>query len=225
MTPTSVQFLPANTPRGWRIGIADPEGALAVLRKAERDGHGHTKVFSIPRSYGDGRTPTIDQALSDRQLLKDNPYAARKLKENLALLKRETGVTDAEIVKIPTMFEGGFGFGGIPGTRSAPSARAQNRTLIAYYPGAVNGVVLTPTTYLAPKQWGPVVDGKAMLAAAVDQGIRQDPHAAALPGRLAHPPRVRRRGALRHQHGPRRGHGVVELHSVEPDSAWWSSTQ
>ncbi|MBE1594278.1 protein-arginine deiminase domain-containing protein [Streptomyces stelliscabiei] len=162
-----VQFLPADTPRGWKIGIADPEGALALLRKAQRDGHGHTKVFSIPRSYAWGRIPTIDQALSDRQLLKDNAYAAGKLKENLALLKRETGVTDAEIVKIPAMFESGFGFGGSPGTPSAPSAPAQNRPVIAYYPGAVNGVVLTPKTYLAAKQWGPVVGGKDILAAAV----------------------------------------------------------
>lgn len=137
-----VQFLPADTPRGWKIGIADPEGALALLRKAQRDGHGHTKVFSIPRSYAWGRVPTIDQALADRQLLKDNAYAARKIKENLALLKRETGVTDAEIVKIPAMFEGGFG--GSPG--------AQDRPVIAYHPGAVNGVVLTPTTYVSPSR-------------------------------------------------------------------------
>jgi protein-arginine deiminase len=153
-----VQFLPADTPRGWKIGIADPEGALALLRKAQRDGHGHAKVFSIPRSYAQGRIPTIDQALSDRQFLKDNAFAARKIKENLALLKRETGVTDAEIVKIPAMFESG-GFGGSPG--------AQDRPVIAYYPGAVNGVVLSPNTYAAPKQWGPVVNGKDILAEAV----------------------------------------------------------
>ena len=80
------------------------------------------KVFSIPRSYADGRIPTIDQALSDRKLLKDNAYAARKIKENLALLKRETGVTDAEIVKIPAMFES-FGFPGQGGpSDGAPSS-------------------------------------------------------------------------------------------------------
>ncbi|MEW2117382.1 protein-arginine deiminase domain-containing protein [Streptomyces sp. NPDC005474] len=156
-----VQFLPADTPRGWKIGIADPEGGLALLRKAQRDGHGHAKVFSVPRSYAWGRVPTIDQALSDRQLLKDNAFAVRKIKENLALLKRETGVTDAEIVKIPAVYEA---FGGFGGRRAAP---AQNRPLGAYYPGAVNGVVLSPTTYLAPKQWGPVVNGKDIVAEAV----------------------------------------------------------
>ncbi|MER7377350.1 protein-arginine deiminase domain-containing protein [Streptomyces lanatus] len=124
-----VQFLPADTPRGWKIGVADPEGGLALLRKAQRDGHGHTKVFSIPRSSADGRVPTIDQALSDRQLLKDKG-----------------------------------GFAGFPGQRPAP---AQDRPVGAYHPGAVNGVALTPTTYLAPKQWGPVIGGKDILAEAV----------------------------------------------------------
>lgn len=155
-----VQFLPAGTPRGWKIGIADPEGGLALLRKAQRDGHGRTKMFSIPRSYAGGRIPTIDQALSDRQLLKDNAYAARKIKGNLALLKRETGVTDAEIVKIPAMYVS-LDFPG----QGGPSDGAP--FLAAYYPGAINGVVLAPDKYLAPKQWGPVVAGKDILAEAV----------------------------------------------------------
>lgn len=30
-----------------------PEGGLALLRKAQRYGHGHTRVFPIPRSYAD----------------------------------------------------------------------------------------------------------------------------------------------------------------------------
>ncbi|MGC9538237.1 protein-arginine deiminase family protein [Streptomyces sp. UG1] len=149
-------------------GTSHPAGRIITgrhgsrLRKAQRDGYGHTKVFSIPRSYADGRVPTIDQALSDRQLLKANAFAARKIKENLALLKRETGVTDAEIVRIPAMYDSSFG--GLPGQRPAP---AQDRPVGAYHPGAVNGVVLTPTTYLAPKQWGPVIGGKDILAEAV----------------------------------------------------------
>ena len=203
-----VQFLPADTPRGWRIGIADPEGALAVLRKAQRDGHGHKKVFSIPRSYDDGRTPTIDQALSDRRLLKDNAYAARKLRENLALLKRETGVTDAEIVKIPAMFDGGFPWAG-----SAPSGQVQNRPVIAYYPDAVNGVVLNPKTYLAPKQWGPVVDGKDLLAEAVTKAYAKTGM------------RVRYLDDWRTHHV-----SAGEVHCGTntiraADTGWWSSTQ
>ncbi|MFE9651123.1 protein-arginine deiminase family protein [Streptomyces sp. NPDC006365] len=62
--------------------------------------------------------PTHVRGLSNKKLLKDNAYAARKIKENLGLLKRETGVTDAEIVKTPAMFER---FAGFPG-QGEPSA-------------------------------------------------------------------------------------------------------
>ncbi|MFF6786402.1 protein-arginine deiminase family protein [Streptomyces sp. NPDC012510] len=71
-----VQFLSADTPRGWKIGIADPRAGSPCCARPSATGHGHTKVFSIPRSYADGRLPTIDQALSDRQLLRDNAFAA-----------------------------------------------------------------------------------------------------------------------------------------------------
>lgn len=39
--------------------------------------------------------------------------------------------------------------------------------LAAYHPGAVNGVVRAPHNYLAPRQWGPVVGGKDIMAEAV----------------------------------------------------------
>jgi protein-arginine deiminase len=37
----------------------------------------------------------------------------------------------------------------------------------AYVPGAINGVVLSHTRYLAAKQWGPVIGGKDLFGEAV----------------------------------------------------------
>ncbi|ARX88944.1 peptidylarginine deiminase type I [Streptomyces alboflavus] len=34
-------------------------------------------------------------------------------------------------------------------------------------PGAVNGVLLSPTSYLAPQQWGPVIGGRDIFTDAV----------------------------------------------------------
>ncbi|MBR8642782.1 protein-arginine deiminase domain-containing protein [Streptomyces tuirus] len=100
-----VQFLPAGTPRGWRIGLADPEAGLRLLRDAQRDGHGKTKMFSVPgRSDSPAPKETIDQALADRHLVADNEMAARRIAANLEILKRETGVTDDEIVRVPALY-------------------------------------------------------------------------------------------------------------------------
>ncbi|MFE8964026.1 protein-arginine deiminase domain-containing protein [Streptomyces iakyrus] len=100
-----VQFLPADTPRGWRIGIADPKAGLQLLRDAQRDGHGRTKMFSVPgRSGTPAPKETIDQALASRHLVADNEMAARRIAANLEILKRETGVTDEEIVRVPALY-------------------------------------------------------------------------------------------------------------------------
>lgn len=100
-----VQFLPAGTPRGWRIGIADPQAGLRLLRDAQRDGHGTTKMFSVPGLAGaPAPKETIDQALASRHFVADNTMAAERIAANLEILKRETGVTDAEIVRVPALY-------------------------------------------------------------------------------------------------------------------------
>ncbi|MGW2381559.1 protein-arginine deiminase domain-containing protein [Streptomyces sp. NPDC001658] len=104
-----VQFLPADTPRGWRIAIADPEAGLSLLRDAQRDGHGAKKMFSVPGFDGThAPAETIDQALASRYLVSDNRMAARKITANLEILKRETGVTDEEIVPVPALYTRGI---------------------------------------------------------------------------------------------------------------------
>jgi protein-arginine deiminase len=175
-----VQFLPAKTPRGWRVAVADPDAGLKLLRTAKSGGHGSKPLFSRPKADG----PTIDRALADGRLLADNALAARKIKENLALLKRETGLSDSEIVRVPTLFRSYGERGssrkalgrldqrqivsdrfdaGTPGTQNV----SEIRRMSAYIPGAVNGIVVSPTRYIAAQQWGPVIGGKDLFGVAV----------------------------------------------------------
>ncbi|MER5211330.1 protein-arginine deiminase domain-containing protein [Streptomyces sp. NPDC002838] len=191
-----VQFLPADTPRGWRLGVADPEAGLNLLRDAQRDGHGKTKVFSVPASAGAVPKETIDQALASRYLVADNTMAAKRIAANVELLKRETGITDAEIVRVPSLYTRGTEdersgtrtptlsrLGGTVAPQAAEeygqqSFLARNRDAsaapaeptvetAAYIPGAVNGIMLTRDRYLAPRQWGPVIGGKDIFTNAV----------------------------------------------------------
>ncbi|MFJ8692290.1 protein-arginine deiminase domain-containing protein [Streptomyces roseolilacinus] len=192
-----VQFLPApGTPRGWRIGVADPEAGLRLLRDAQKAGHGGTRMFSVP---GDKDLPapreTIDQALASKWLVADNTMAAQRIKANLEVLKRETGVTDAEVVRVPALYTRGtehgergdrvprltrLGGGNVPESvseygqqkrlaREGGRATRPGQAVMtsAYVPGAVNGVLLGRDRYLAPKQWGPVIGGEDVFTAAV----------------------------------------------------------
>ncbi|KAF0647750.1 protein-arginine deiminase domain-containing protein [Streptomyces fradiae] len=192
-----VQFLPApGTPRGWRIGVADPEAGLRLLRDAQKAGHGGTRMFSVPGS-ADLPAPkeTIDQALASKWLVADNTMAAQRIRANLEVLKRETGVTDAEVVRVPALYTRGteqgergdrvprltrLGAGDPPESvteygqqkrlvrEGGPSAADGPAVMTsAYVPGAVNGVPLGGDRYLAPRQWGPVIGGEDVFTAAV----------------------------------------------------------
>ncbi|WP_405999183.1 protein-arginine deiminase domain-containing protein [Streptomyces sp. NBC_00829] len=190
-----VQFLPADTPRGWKIGLADPGAGLRLLREAQTAGHGGTRMFSVPGRKGlPAPKETIAQALASKWLVADNTMAAQRIRANLELLKRETGVTDAEIVRVPALYTRGsedergdrmprltrMGAGRAPDAvrefgqqkqiernrNGADAAREAVRTS-AYVPGAVNGILLGKDRYLAPRQWGPVIGGKDIFTTAV----------------------------------------------------------
>ncbi|WP_432015022.1 protein-arginine deiminase domain-containing protein [Streptomyces cucumeris] len=192
-----IQFLPSDTERGWRIGVADPAAGMELLRKAQRDGHGGEKMFSVPRS-ADIPAPkeTIDKVLAKATFRSDNKLAAARIKANLDILKRETGITDAEIVKVPGLYTRDDERGSLSGSRKlrrmgpdtlrrfsqlgGDDGRADGRAergatrqaavsrKSAYIPGAVNGVLLSPTRYLAPRQWGPVIGGRDIFTEAVN---------------------------------------------------------
>ncbi|GHH84084.1 protein-arginine deiminase domain-containing protein [Streptomyces capitiformicae] len=212
-----VQFLPADTPRGWKLAIADPEAGLKLLRDAKDAGHGSTRVFSLPKDTPNSMpTETISKALASKNLVSDNNLATRRIEANLAILKRETGVTDAEVVRVPALFtqgtemvgetqQGGTESRRLPRltrlgagtelpevareygqqrnldratagdgsatsdgfTAGSPTAPAPPVMTSAYIPGAVNGIVLSRTHYLAPRQWGPVIAGKDIFTEAV----------------------------------------------------------
>jgi len=166
-----IQFLPARTARGWRVAVADPDAGMKLLRHAQATGHG--KVELHPGSTDpDARLKTIDDFLNDKGqiLARDNARAARHIAGNIELIKRETGVRDSEIVRVPSLFgsadlifEPDEGTGGSAGFVSP---------LAASIPAAINGVVLGPDHYLSTEQFGPVVNGKNIFAEAVSAAYR-----------------------------------------------------
>ncbi|KAG7142110.1 Protein-arginine deiminase type-4 like protein [Verticillium longisporum] len=201
-----LQFLPADNKRGWILMADDPHAGLELLKRASRNGHGGVRAVSrspMPGDYDCLPIQTVDQilALADLATITDN--VAARIEGNLATLKRETGLTDAEIFRVPATFypvdRTSFTCGNSTGNatlavrdnkllKGGPAARAQSivdaalppsakgivrrqtsfgQQVSALFPGAINGIVLTNHSVLAPNPWGPVIDGVDIIAEAV----------------------------------------------------------
>lgn len=177
-----VQFVPANTTRGWAVVIDDPEAGLELLRGVQRKGLGSARAFSrasdpgavpppLTRPLPGGPSPndtsggggedtgnttfavpqlSVDELLADKAMIDANTACARRISANIAVLKEATGVTDEEVYRLPAVFSNVLGNGTGEGALKAG----------AYYPGMINGIVLSETDYLSPKPWGPLVDGR-----------------------------------------------------------------
>ncbi|KAL2128552.1 hypothetical protein VTI74DRAFT_9024 [Chaetomium olivicolor] len=176
-----VQFLPSNTTLGFTLAIADTGSALALLREANSTGHGNTPFVS----YTGDATPdeltlfldpdllhntTISSLLADPSFQATQSYAQHYIDQNLALLLHEIPLRPEQVLKIPTLFKDvTYPW---PGTPDGLPRRLRlpypgEKQLKGLLPQAINGLVLGNGKYLAPKQWGPVVQGKDIFGEAV----------------------------------------------------------
>ncbi|KAM3518206.1 hypothetical protein MY4038_010152 [Beauveria bassiana] len=93
-----VQAVPAKTPRGWAILAIDAEMGLKMLRDAEAAGLGHQRVI------GRGNIAlTIAEFLNTTSNIVAAEVAAKAMAANIDILKKETGITDAEIHRVPAL--------------------------------------------------------------------------------------------------------------------------
>ncbi|KAI9658793.1 MAG: hypothetical protein M1821_002353 [Bathelium mastoideum] len=170
-----VQFLPAATPRGWVAVVNDPLAGLQMLRDVQAKGAGAQWAISRhndtgldpecgPYDLDDAGcespwgvfTPTVDALLADGGMQALNEEAQRRIAENLEVLKNEIGLGEEEILRLPCLMQK-HGF-----------YREDNFKVGAFFPNVINGLVLSGrNTYVAPKPYGPIVDGQDVLAKAV----------------------------------------------------------
>ncbi|PNY25852.1 Protein-arginine deiminase type-1 [Tolypocladium capitatum] len=196
-TDEFMQFLPAQNERGWVMMVCDPIAGLEMLKRAKAAGFGGIKALSRPGLPTDDGlcvpSDTIDDVLnrgnSTTNMTSIQTYSAENIRANVDIIKRETGITDDDIIGVPTLFytqnflcpEDDGGEDAAPGLKSiAAGGSTRDRAKIlrrqrpgavrvaAFYPGTVNGLVLSNTQVLAPKPWGPMVNGTDILAEAVD---------------------------------------------------------
>lgn len=201
------QFLPADNERGWVLVADDPMKGIATLKNASEAGFGSEPAFSRPKLPSDGNlcvpTTTIDDELARDKMLSRNEVAAERIKANIDIIKRETGLTDDEIIRVPAIFYefdydmgGNCGISTAMGRVSSATDNAQSAPLniveaagardgklkgrqtqvdpvVAHYPGVVNGVVMSDSYYLAPNPWGPIIDGEDIFAVQVVEAYQK----------------------------------------------------
>ncbi|KAH7381507.1 arginine deiminase type-3, partial [Pyrenochaeta sp. MPI-SDFR-AT-0127] len=178
-----VQFLPAKTERGWAIMVADPEAGINILRETKAAGHGGTRLYSrkpAPQFPGANCTSamyscvampvsnsTIDQALSNEELIATNMKCKMRIEANINILKEATGITDAEIYRAPALFNQ-LDVEKLPWI--GPRDPNEKLSVGSAWPGVINGVVLTGYgTYVAPNPWGPNINGLDVVAEATKE--------------------------------------------------------
>jgi protein-arginine deiminase len=157
----TLSFVKASTPRGWILLANDARLAKQMLQDASNAGHGSVKLFAGmvwgTGGFGDSAEVTIDQVLADQDVMGESASSAAAVDAQIAKVKQETGLTDAEIVRVPYLHQ---------------PANAGNSGSVAYQPGTVNGIYLADGTFAAPNPHGPVIGGKDIMKDQLEKALQ-----------------------------------------------------
>ncbi|KZZ94416.1 arginine deiminase type-3 [Moelleriella libera RCEF 2490] len=149
-----INFLPAKqgTKHGWRVVAIDPSLGLKALETLKAQGQGATKLFSHPKlSAGDSKVPTVAEFLDQKQVQDATSRSAQAMQSNIEILKKETGVTDADIVRVPAVIAPtGYLDEILRGQKGQGSSRANSA-----FPSQVNGVPLSDSLFMVANPFGP----------------------------------------------------------------------
>ncbi|MGY0234258.1 protein-arginine deiminase family protein [Longispora urticae] len=190
-TDETTHVIPANTPRGWTMMVADPRLAVRQLRAAGDAGHGSARLF---QGTSETTKPTIDNALADRKFTEANEAAARHIDAQVDVLTRETGVRADELVRVPVLFQqlDANAMSGAEVKEQVDSRRmtqpdvdrlaarmrsgsAPPAVLIAHTASIPNGLSLTPGVLAAPDPHGPAVGGVDLFKKATLDALKSSP--------------------------------------------------
>jgi protein-arginine deiminase len=142
----TISFVKASSPRGWVVLVNDARMAKSMLEGFVAKGHGETLMFA-GKSWFDDRgqaSPaqrTIAEVLKDTDVMTASAEAAAEVDAQVTILKKELGLSDDEIVRVPYLHH------------------AVDGGSVAYQPGTVNGLYASEGHFIAPKPHGPKIDG------------------------------------------------------------------
>lgn len=134
-------YVPADTPRGWKLLVGSPTLAVEMLEDLQDQGHGEVQMF-VGKSWSNGQQAaiSINEALGDPDLMAWSQEAQAETDGMLATYVEAIGLQPDEIVEIPFLYERDFG------------------RMVAFNPGTVNALVYN-NAVVFPKPFGPIIDG------------------------------------------------------------------
>lgn len=144
-------YVPAATPRGWKLLVGSPKLAKQMLEAQSAAGNGAVEMFIGLKHYEGNSlvsaTVTIDEALADVDLMQWSQEGQTEIDGMLADIQAEVGLADDEIIEIPYLFEE-VCYGGC--------------AKVAWSPGTVN-LLAFHDFVVHPKPFGPKIGGVDMF--------------------------------------------------------------
>ena len=98
-------FVPAKNALGWKLLVASPALMTKMLEDLKAKGHGAAVLHQGLPSGGGDFEKSVDETLADTQLSQWSQVADTKIQGHIDQMKAETGLTDADIIELPTWFE------------------------------------------------------------------------------------------------------------------------
>lgn len=145
-----LSYVPANTPRGWKLLIASPRLGREMLEDLSAAGNGDVLMHEGKQwiNFDSGSyysaTISIDEVLADPLLLEASQDAQAFIDPEVEKVIEAIGLGEDEVIEIPFIFE----------DVDAGSAKYK----LAYQPGTVNMLVLGDRVVI-PMPFGPQVGG------------------------------------------------------------------
>jgi protein-arginine deiminase len=195
----TVSFLKANNARGWVMMVNDARLAKTMLEAEVTKGNGAVTMFKGKFWYDQFGNPfaaekSITAVLADTDVMAESAKAAAEIDAQIAILKAETGITDAEIIRVPFLHHKDFGYS------------------VAYQPGTVNSHVLDDKNLVTPDPFGPVIGGKDIFKDHLETAL------------AAHGYTIRWIDDWNLYHvGEGEVHCGTNTHRKIPDAKWWES--
>ncbi|MBI5533296.1 MAG: protein-arginine deiminase [Deltaproteobacteria bacterium] len=155
----TISFAKASSPRGWIVLANDARLAKKMLEDEVAKGHGDVKMFEGVKWLNDNWTEspaevTIQQALNNTEVMSESAKAAVEVDSQIETIKKETGLTDEEIVHLPFLHYPAYGFS------------------LAWQPGTVNSTYLSDSHFAAPDPHGPIIDGKDIFKTQLEEALK-----------------------------------------------------